>query len=680
MPQRDPPPTDEGWYALHDCRTIDWDAWANAPERRRRAAIDEGVAHLQSHVAVEDVAERRSAGNQTESGDAEEGQSALYSVVGHKADLMIVHLRPTIADLETAERRFERTALAEFTEQSYSYLSVTEASGYTEKAREYFEGEVDEDSGLHQYIQDRLHPDIPDAEHVCFYPMSKRRDPEQNWYDLPFDDRAEHMSRHGDLGRGYAGKVNQMIAGSVGFDDWEWGITLWADDPTDIKDLLYEMRFDPSSSKFAEFGPFYFGRRFPPADLGAYLAGERVPADDAEGATADAGAGAAPSPRGGTSDDAGHAAGGDTGTHGGAHPGSASQGDHPHGDDDQPEDAEGADSEHGTDPDHGGDDHDDAEERDVSVQSDDDIQQKLATLGIYPGNDYEEGAVGIVLYSEADAEALADEVDGLRGNFEHYDTHVMTTVRANEGRAAIVSVWDTESAAETASGFLNDLSGVVEGYRGRLGEGDGDAEATDAADAEADAESIREELADLDVYAGKPHGEDVYALVLYSEADTEELFAEVDDLRDGFDRYDTHQGTKVYEARGDGPAAVVSLWDTESAADTASDFLTDLPGIVGRAGDEDGFGTMGMFYTVEPAHREDFVEKFDTVGEVLAEMDGHHGTDLLVNHENENDMFIASLWASKEDAMGFFRSDDFADTVDWGRDVLADRPRHVFLA
>jgi chlorite dismutase len=663
MEQRDPPPTEEGWYVFNDLRTVDWDAWCEAPERRRDRALAEGVEYLQSHAALADVDD-----------DADEfggGATAVFTVVGHKADLMIVHLRPTVQALETAERRFERTAFAGFTEQTTSYLSVTEASGYTERAREYFEGEVDDDSGLAQYIQGRLHPDIPDAEHVCFYPMSKRRDPEQNWYDLPFDERAEHMARHGDIGRGYAGEVDQMIASSVGFDDWEWGVTLWADDPTDIKDLLYEMRFDPSSSQFAEFGPFYFGRRFPPADLPAVLAGEPVPTDDADTgraaqtaaqgdgppAHADAGSdgghaeagdasGGQAAIEGGSAGDATDAAGGDADSHGGAHPGSAGQGDHPHGD--------------------------------VDADEDDDIQQRLTNLGLYPGQDYEEGTVGLVFYSDADAADLSDEVDGLRGNFEHYDTHVLTTVRANEGQAAIASIWETESAADTASGFLNGLAGVVEGYRGRLGEGADGTE--DAAPDDADAESIRSELADLDVYAGTPHGEDVYALVLYSEADAEELFEAVEDLRDGFDRYDTHVKTALYRPRSEGPAAVVSIWETESAADTASEFLTDLPGIVGRAGDEDGFGTMGMFYTVEPEHREDFVEKFQEVGDLLADMDGHHGTDLLVNREDDNDMFIASLWASKDDAMAFFRSDAFADTVSWGRDVLADRPRHVFLA
>ncbi|MFB6178531.1 MAG: heme-binding protein [Halorientalis sp.] len=648
MEQRDPPPTDEGWYALHDFRTIDWDAWRNAPEHRRERALAEGIEYLQSHANLADVTDPDQFGG---------GSTTVYTVVGHKADIMILHLRETVGELDTAERQFEQTAFAEFTEQPSSYLSVTEASGYTESARDYFEGEVDEDSSLHQYIQKRLHPDVPDAEHVCFYPMSKRRQPEQNWYDMPFDERADIMADHGDIGRGYAGKVNQMIASSVGLDDWEWGITLWADDPTDIKDLLNEMRFDPSSSHFADFGPFFFGRKFPPTDLPAVLAGETVPTDDAETAGQQAPAGA-PS----------HAASADAEGH--PHGEAAGQGEDSHG--------------HGEAHSHG---HDDGghgggpptqavEEQDVEIDQDEAIQKKLADLGIYPGEEYDEGDYGLVFYSQADAQDLAEEVDGLRGNFEHYDTHVLTTVRANQGRAAIASIWQTESAADTAGGFLNGLPGIVEGYRGPLGEGDGDTETaeTDAGD------EIRGELEDLDIYAGKPHGEDVYALVLYSEADREDLFTEVDDLRDGFDRYDTHVKTALYEAESADRTAVVSIWETQSAADTASDFLADLPGIVARAGEESGFGTMGMFYTVKPDYRAEFVEKFDDVGALLADMEGHYDTALMVNHEDENDMFISSQWRAKEDAMDFFRSDAFTETVSWGRDVLADRPRHVFLA
>jgi chlorite dismutase len=197
---------------------------------------------------------------------------------------------------------------------------------------------------------------------------------------------------------------------------------------------------------------------------------------------------------------------------------------------------------------------------------------------------------------------------------------------------------------------------------------------------EEDADSIRRDLAELDIYAGQPHGEDIYALVLYSRADRETLTSEVEELAAGFDRYDTHEGTSVYEDPHSPISAVVSLWETQDAADTAGDYLTDLPDVVGWAGEGDGFGTMGMFYTVKPEHREEFVEKFETVGEVLEGMDGHRQTALLVDTEDENDMFIASQWDSKADAMSFFRSDAFTDTVDWGRDILADRPRHVFLA
>ena len=285
----------------------------------------------------------------------------------------------------------------------------------------------------------------------------------------------------------------------------------------------------------------------------------------------------------------------------------------------------------------------------------------------------------------------------MRGNFEHYDSHGMTSVRAQSGETVVVSIWDTERAAGIAEGFLTDLSGVTRSISGPLGDPESAEGAGDAGDAagegdvgnEGDTDAghtveesgdIREELADLDVYAGQPHGEDVYALVLYSTAESDTLLDAVEDLRAGFDRYDTHESTAVYDDPDSETAAVVSLWATRSAANTASDHLTDLPGVVGWADDTDGFGTMGMFYTVKPDHRADFVEKFETVGGMLGEMDGHRETALLVNTENENDMFIASQWDSKDDAMAFFRSEAFTDTVDWGRDVLADKPRHVFLA
>jgi chlorite dismutase/heme-degrading monooxygenase HmoA len=513
----DAPQTEEGWFALHDFRTVDWDAWREAPERDREAALEE-AEHFLTHREV--VA------------DADEGDSAVFAITGHKADLLVVHFRETLDQVERLERRFEGTAFAEYTEQSHSYVSVTEISGYT--SPEYFEDPDSVDDGLKRYMEGKLTPEIPADTYVSFYPMSKRRDPEYNWYDLSMAERADLMEGHGEIGKQYAGKISQVIASSVGLDDWEWGVTLFADDLTDIKDIVYEMRFDPASSRYGEFGEFFVGRRFPAEDLSAYMAGEEVP----------------------TPDDEGHPHGEEDHAH--------SEASHAH-DDEHGEGAHHAGEDNGEDHDHGGEDHD------------------------HGGEDHDHGEDG------------------------------------------------------------------------------GD-------------EDIRGELEDLDIYAGQPHGEDVYATVLYSEADPDELFEEVDGLRANFDHYDTHVKTAVYDGRQTDRRAVVSIWDTASAADTAAGFLSDLPDVVERAGEESGFGTMGMFYETKPEHTDDFVEKFDTVADVLADMDGHHETDLMVNVEDDNDMFIASQWRSREDAMAFFRSDDFSDTVDWGRDVLADRPRHVFLA
>ena len=528
------PQTEEGWFALHDFRSIDWDAWRDAPERERRRAIEEGEAFLKHRELV---------------ADADEGDSGLFSVLGHKADLLFVHFRPSLDDLSSIERRFEDTALAGFTERTTSYVSVTEVSGYVSDA--YFEeGPEEIDAGLRRYIEGKLTPEIPDDEYVCFYPMSKRRGEEYNWYDLDFEDRAELMAGHGEVGKEYAGKIKQVIASSVGFDDHEWGVTLFGSDPTDIKDIVYEMRFDPASSRYGEFGDFYIGRRFPPADLGAYLAGETVPTgdgdSDADETRADHAHGEGGHDEGGRHGDDGHGSRGGDHDHASAGGGSA-RGDHPHGEEDA-----GGEGDHP-----------------------------------HPG--------------EGDGEGVSDE-------------------------------------------------------------------------------EIRGELADLDVYAGKPHGEDVYATVLYSEADVDELFDEVEGLRGNFDHYGTHVKTAVYEGRHTDRAAVVSIWDTASAAETAAGFLSELPDVVARAGEESGFGTMGMFYTVKPDYREEFGDTFDEVGDILAEMDGHVETDLMTNVEDDNDMFIASQWAAKENAMTFFGSDEFRETVEWGREVLADRPRHVFLA
>ena len=126
-------------------------------------------------------------------------------------------------------------------------------------------------------VQNRLFIEVPPRRYVCFYPMNKRRGEALNWYSEPFERRAPMMREHGMIGRHYAGKVTQIISGSIGYDDWEWGVDLFADDPLVFKKLIYEMRFDEASAKFAEFGPFYTGLQFSPSQLGALLAGQ-VPA------------------------------------------------------------------------------------------------------------------------------------------------------------------------------------------------------------------------------------------------------------------------------------------------------------------------------------------------------------------------------------------------------------------
>jgi len=648
MERRDAPVTEEGWYVLHDLRRVDWDAWRDAPDHERERALEEGVEYLQEREAL---------------ADAGEGVSAVFTVTGHKADIMLLHLRPETAQLDRAERAFEGTALAAFTERATSYVSVTEVSGYVTEELEKGVENIESD-GTRNYMLQRLHPTIPDAEHVCFYPMDKRRDPEYNWYDLPFDERAELIAGHGEVGREYAGKVTQIISGSMGFDDYEWGVTLFADDPTDIKHLLADMRFDPSSSRYAEFGPFYFGRRFAPDQLPALFAGEPLPAYGSAADTDEAEASTEDDPE---TEEAEHA--------------------HDEGEDD---------SSDGEDGDSGGGRPDPGEPPHAEVTTEE-LAAELRRLGI-DLDEHSDAGYGLVVYSDEDADPLADEVDGLRSNFDHYDTHVLTAVRADAGRSAVVSLWKNERAANTASGFLGDLPGVDadpdDDERGAIGaavDGDGSGEDADdgaasdegtdpAVEATDDHDDIRGELADLDIYAGQPHGEDVYAMVLYSEADPGTLREEVDSLRGGFDRYDTHVWTALYEGTATDRTAVVSLWETRDAAQTAGDYLTDLPDIVARAGEESGFGTMGMFYTVKPEHREAFTERFETVGDLLDDMAGHVETDLMVNDADENDMFIASQWDAKEDAMAFFRSDEFRETVQWGRDVLADRPRHVFLA
>src|SRR5690606_14843000 len=155
-------------------------------------------------------------------------------------------------ELNEIENEFNKTKLAEFTVPASSYISIVELSNYLP---------ADQDPYQSPEILARLYPILPKAKHVCFYPMDKRRQGNDNWYMLPMEDRKNMMRSHGMIGRSYAGKVKQIITGSVGFDDYEWGVTLFADDALQFKKLIYEMRFDEVSARYAEFGSFYVGTR-----------------------------------------------------------------------------------------------------------------------------------------------------------------------------------------------------------------------------------------------------------------------------------------------------------------------------------------------------------------------------------------------------------------------------------
>src|SRR5207253_845667 len=217
------------------------------------------------------------------------GQSALYSLLGHKGDLMFVHFRPTFDELNRAEMQLAKLKLNDYLEPTTSYLSVIELGLYESSLKTYRElteqGIEPHSDEWKQAINDtldrqreamrpRLFPEIPKARYVSFYPMDRRRGEEKNWYTLPMEERARQMNEHGLIGRRYAGEVKQIITGSIGFDDWEWGVDLFADDPLVFKKLIYEMRFDHVSAVYALFGQFYVGVRCPAAQLEKLLAGE----------------------------------------------------------------------------------------------------------------------------------------------------------------------------------------------------------------------------------------------------------------------------------------------------------------------------------------------------------------------------------------------------------------------
>lgn len=257
-----PPETVEGWYVLHQLMSVD-----RAMLREWTSASDLGAMRDSAKVALRALAS-----------PAEGGWSAVVSLIGSQADVMIMHFRPSLDAIGDAQRRIAREPLFEFLTPVTSFLSVTEAGLYhitAQLAREATErggmvGDAEYAKALAErvkterespHVRRRLYPELPaDMPYVCFYPMSKRRETGQNWYFLSLEERSRLMHAHGTTGRRYAGKVMQVISGAIGLDAWEWGVTLFAKDPLEFKKIVTEMRFDEVSAKYAEFGDFYVGR------------------------------------------------------------------------------------------------------------------------------------------------------------------------------------------------------------------------------------------------------------------------------------------------------------------------------------------------------------------------------------------------------------------------------------
>ena len=239
----------DGWYALHNFRTIDWASWKLVPAEERQAATEEFIAYLEKL-------------NEAEA--AKTGSNAFYSIIGQKADFMIMTLRETPEELDAIENEFNKLMIADYTLPAYSYVSIVELSNY-------LAGQSNEDPYENPHVRARLYPALPKSKHVCFYPMDKKRDGNDNWYMLSMEERKKLMYAHGLIGRSYAGKIKQIITGSVGLDDHEWGVTLFSDNMLEFKKIVYEMRFDEVSARYGEFGEFLVGNLLDNERLVKYL-------------------------------------------------------------------------------------------------------------------------------------------------------------------------------------------------------------------------------------------------------------------------------------------------------------------------------------------------------------------------------------------------------------------------
>jgi chlorite dismutase len=260
--------TIEGHFVIHDVYGIMWPYWLAQPQGERDAIVAELVAWLQNEAGVGQL------------------NTALYNLVGQKGDLLLLHYRSNLDGISHTGRSWQRLRFYNYLRPTYSFLSMIEVSLY--EATMVAQRKVNE-KGIHldapnyqsayeqelavqrKVMESRVFRFIPDQRYLCFYTMNRRRGEQVNWYTLAMEDRRNYMRGLGRVVHRYHREVTQVIGGAIGLDDWEWGISLHANDPLVFKKLITEMRFDPGSALYAEFGPIYVGLRQQPGDLPALL-------------------------------------------------------------------------------------------------------------------------------------------------------------------------------------------------------------------------------------------------------------------------------------------------------------------------------------------------------------------------------------------------------------------------
>jgi chlorite dismutase len=275
---RDPnvPESLEGWWILHRMFGFDRRGWGALSEKKRRKIAQQAGGLFE----------------QLQGGG--DGDLSLAQLVGHKGDLMLTHYAKTFDGLAHVQASVDKLDLSDYLIPLGSYVSVLEVGLYDATGKIHAELASRElkpnstewiaafDAALQKqaespYVGPRLYAKVPQRRYVCFYPMDKRRDGADNWYSLTFAQRAKLMVDHGKVGRAYHGQVTQVISGSIGFDDYEWGVDLYADEPLVFKKLVYEMRFDEASARYGEFGTFWSGVQFAVRQLPVFLSGDAVP-------------------------------------------------------------------------------------------------------------------------------------------------------------------------------------------------------------------------------------------------------------------------------------------------------------------------------------------------------------------------------------------------------------------